>query len=189
MEIDELTTVHMDDLMGSYKKYRTLEDSMHDSGKKWLKAEKQLAESIKSYNESFVDPKLIYNKEETNKRYSHCEATYHNAVKEEVNIIDKADKIYEVKKYYIELQSRFLDQYAASCEFVNEKIIMEMKKVMELFCDIHKNIVSDIATKRKPFEDVRIKCFLYSVPDMSQERQCFNVSSTFISQGKFPMFL
>ena len=46
-------------------------------------------------------------------------------------------------------------------------IILEIKKVVDLFCYAHKMIVTDIATKRVAFEQVKIKCFLFMAPDMS----------------------
>jgi hypothetical protein len=37
MEVDELTTSYLDPLVNSYRKYKSSEESLIDSGKKWLK--------------------------------------------------------------------------------------------------------------------------------------------------------
>lgn len=77
---------------------------------------------------------------------------YHNTVQEEVNLLDKTQKIGEVKKSYVDYYNSFLTQFPQSYEIVNEKIILEAKRVLDLFCNAQKMIVSDIATHRALFE-------------------------------------
>ena len=100
--------------MNSYKKYKVLDETLSDSAKKWVKSEKSLIESIRNYKECFDDPKLVYNKEQINKRYSLCLSNYHNAVKQEINLLEKSNKLFEVKKSFVEYHNNFLIRYNES---------------------------------------------------------------------------
>jgi hypothetical protein len=72
VELDELATEHYDHAKLAFKKYKTCEDSLIDSHKRYVKLQKTLNDSLVYYKASLSDIKLIYNKDEILKRYQVC---------------------------------------------------------------------------------------------------------------------
>jgi hypothetical protein len=83
VELDELATDHYDHATSAFKKYKIREDSLIESHKKYVKLQKTFSDSMISYKSSLSDVKLIYNKDETLKRYQVCEMNFKNILTEE----------------------------------------------------------------------------------------------------------
>jgi hypothetical protein len=66
---------------------------------------------------------------------------------------------------------------------------MEAKNILTLFSNVHKMVVSDIATKKKGFEETEIAPFLFSHPDIDNEKHFFNLPPGYKASGHFPIFL
>ena len=63
-----------------------------------MKLQKTNNDSLNSYKNSLSDVKLIYNKDETLKRYQQCELSFKNVISEEKIIKERADKVGADKK-------------------------------------------------------------------------------------------
>ena len=48
--------------------------------------------------------------------------------------------------------------------FVGEKIVTEAKNMMMVFCQTHKQMINDVATKKKTLEQTKIGTFLDATP-------------------------
>lgn len=77
------------------------------------------------------------------------------------------ERLYEQKRACVHYQNKLIEEYRKSYEFIFERIVLEAKNTLNLFSNVHKMVVSDIASKKKAFEETRIKPFLYFLPDIS----------------------
>ncbi len=66
-----------------------------------MKLQKTYNDSLTSYKNSLSDVKLIYNKDETVKRYQQCELSFKNVISEEKIIKERADRVVVDKKQVV----------------------------------------------------------------------------------------
>jgi hypothetical protein len=62
VQLDELSSEHLDNATSNFRKYRIREENLLDSFKRYNKLQKVFNESLTSYKNSLSDVKLIYNK-------------------------------------------------------------------------------------------------------------------------------
>lgn len=71
--------------------------------------------------------------------------------------------------------------------FIGEKVILEAKNVMTIFCSLHKYLIGDLATKKRAIESTRIGTFLDVPPEFNDSSRFFKTYEKRLS--KYPIFL
>ena len=153
-----------------------------------MKLQKTYNDSLTSYKNSLSDVKLIYNKDETVKRYQQCELSFKNVISEEKIIKERADRVVVDKKQVVSNLNSLGGEFKSAYLFVGEKVANESKNTLSAFCLLHKSIITDIGNKKELLEKTRIGTFLDSVPEHSELAKCFHpFEQPFV--GKYPIFL